>query len=532
MLHIRMSTISSERKSKRSTFSLPAIGTAFVIGLLEIVAGELETGVTRFVAVSVKTFVLTMGSCVGLQVALNTNIYDAWTGQYSGQCGAIDLNQQWWRIPLYLLCSASALGQYRFPIGSYWRGLIVQLAGYEVKYQMFQYLGPRHPHDFLDTGIYNIYLSVYWFFVCFTRGCCGSHVSIVLLLLLLSASPNICGAMAAVVAARLLSYFVDTVAYYYNARVLQRNKHMELSTFGKCMYSIAAGYVRLINFLGLGRQSSLRILKMRNKLEQQAEELRDPSHPRTEITLLPQEESALVEAIVGAEDINVWSLLMPAVYQLVPGSLIAKLWYNVIFPPLLEKKPYNFTINGEGYTFTDRFARTKADEVTYGLWVVSASLALGLLLGFTLVQVVEFVVTSALAPFVSLCSPSRVAQKEAEQEEDERERRRSRQQGVMHIETVDSDDNSQAGADDSPIVGGDKVVIPLASDANADENGKETSVRFQPLRTGTFLQPLVEGHGVEVGETSQSSKPTIVKMQMDENEKADLVSSYTDDYKV
>jgi hypothetical protein len=27
-------------------------GTAFVIGLLEIIAGELETGVTRFVAVS------------------------------------------------------------------------------------------------------------------------------------------------------------------------------------------------------------------------------------------------------------------------------------------------------------------------------------------------------------------------------------------------------------------------------------------------------------------------------------------------
>ena len=30
-------------------------GTAFVIGLLEIIAGELETGVTRFIAVSVKT---------------------------------------------------------------------------------------------------------------------------------------------------------------------------------------------------------------------------------------------------------------------------------------------------------------------------------------------------------------------------------------------------------------------------------------------------------------------------------------------
>ena len=35
-------------------------GTAFVIGLLEIIASELETGVTRFVAVSVKTFVLSL----------------------------------------------------------------------------------------------------------------------------------------------------------------------------------------------------------------------------------------------------------------------------------------------------------------------------------------------------------------------------------------------------------------------------------------------------------------------------------------
>ena len=33
-------------------------------------------------------------------------------------------------------------------------------------------------------------------------------------------------------------------------------------------------------------------------------------------------ESALVEAIVGAQDLSVWATLMPAVYQLVPGSMI------------------------------------------------------------------------------------------------------------------------------------------------------------------------------------------------------------------
>ena len=33
-----------------------------MLGLLEIIAGELETGVTRFIAVSVKTFVLCLGA--------------------------------------------------------------------------------------------------------------------------------------------------------------------------------------------------------------------------------------------------------------------------------------------------------------------------------------------------------------------------------------------------------------------------------------------------------------------------------------
>ena len=109
-------------------------GTAFVIGLLEIIAGELETGVTRFIAVSVKTFVLTLGSCIGLQIVLSKEVYEAWVAQ-DAHCGTIDLNNQWWRIPLYLLCSASALGQYRVPIVNYWRGLVVQLVGYEVQYR-------------------------------------------------------------------------------------------------------------------------------------------------------------------------------------------------------------------------------------------------------------------------------------------------------------------------------------------------------------------------------------------------------------
>eukprot|EP00934_Nitzschia_sp_Nitz4_P005266 Nitzschia sp. Nitz4//scaffold118_size93875//59066//59773//NITZ4_004792-RA/size93875-processed-gene-0.136-mRNA-1//-1//CDS//3329533736//5256//frame0 len=54
--------------------------TAFVIGILEIVVGELETGVTRFMAVAVKTFVLTMGAAYGMKLTLDDSL-DAWLDQ-------------------------------------------------------------------------------------------------------------------------------------------------------------------------------------------------------------------------------------------------------------------------------------------------------------------------------------------------------------------------------------------------------------------------------------------------------------------
>jgi len=56
-------------------------GTAFVIGILEIIAGELETGVTRFVAVSVKTFVLSLGASLGLSEYISNDhraVFASW----------------------------------------------------------------------------------------------------------------------------------------------------------------------------------------------------------------------------------------------------------------------------------------------------------------------------------------------------------------------------------------------------------------------------------------------------------------------
>ena len=191
-------------------------GTAFVLGILEIISGELETGVVRFMAVSVKTFVLTLGTTFGMQLTLENSL-DAWRDQ-NGNCGNIDLDVEWYRIPLYLLCSASALGQYRFPIKDYWRGLVVQLVGYEVQYQLMKELGKRHDKDFMDT-----------------------------------AASNVAGAVAAVVAASILSHIIDSLSYYYNARVLQRHTG-KYSAFGEFMYSLHVFYVRFSNMFGFGRK--------------------------------------------------------------------------------------------------------------------------------------------------------------------------------------------------------------------------------------------------------------------------------------
>ena len=72
-------------------------GTAFVIGLLEIIAGELETGVIRFLAVSVKTFVLSVMSAAGLTLVLGGEVYKVWlsSSDYnSDNCFNMDLGDQ------------------------------------------------------------------------------------------------------------------------------------------------------------------------------------------------------------------------------------------------------------------------------------------------------------------------------------------------------------------------------------------------------------------------------------------------------
>ena len=57
---------------------------------------------------------------------------------------------------------------------------------------------------------------------------------------------------------------------------------------------------------------------------------------------------------------------MPAVYQLVPGSMIAKLWFNSIFPPPVVET--DIMINGTNKTVTI-YAVDEANNIFSNLMV-------------------------------------------------------------------------------------------------------------------------------------------------------------------
>ena len=262
-------------------------GTAFVIGLLEIIAGELETGVTRFIAVSVKTFVLSLGAGIGLLISTSSGATDSWFDSQEQACEVYgDLSDRWWRIPLYLLCSISVLGQYRLPIVQYFRGLVVMLVAYEVQYKTSLLLSTMHDRDNLDTSV-----------------------------------SNILGAAAGVVSACFLSWILNQIKAFHTARLLQENEGKDTKV-GDFLFNFLNFFIRLSNSLGIGRESDFLKLEVGQKLKKQIRELKDPSNQRQEIDLLPKEENLILEAIVSSQELNVWSILMPALYQ-----LVSKLFY-------------------------------------------------------------------------------------------------------------------------------------------------------------------------------------------------------------
>jgi len=321
-------------------------GTAFVIGLLEIIAGELETGVTRFVAVSVKTFVLSLGASLGLMLSLSSGASGTWEQSENEHCNADFTKGQWWRIPIYLLCSVGVLGQYRLQIDRYWCALIVQLVAYEVQYQVFNGLAQGHTLDHLDT-----------------------------------ASSNIMGCAGGVISACVLSWVINISRKFYCARLLQNNKS-ENTRLTDFIFWFMRCSVRANSRLGINRKTEIQKLDMGKKLKDQHEELNDPSHPRDHIELQGEDEDLFLEITVGSQDINIWSILMPAVYQLVPGSVIARFWFQSIFPPTEEIE--------QGIEATLKVPMVSQESVFSNLMVISTSLALGLIFGFALVQSYSF----------------------------------------------------------------------------------------------------------------------------------------------
>jgi hypothetical protein len=150
------------------------------------------------------------------------------------------------------------------------------------------------------------------------------------------------------------------------------------------VFDMGAFYVRLTNVVGLGRKNDLAFLNMQDKLKREVRELNNPNDSREDIKLDTNEEQVLMGAIIGAEPLNVWALLMPTVYQMVPGSVIARLWFNSIFPPADDEA--RLTIEGTEYQYLSQTPDWEAEHVFQNLMVVATSLAIGLMLGMGIVK--------------------------------------------------------------------------------------------------------------------------------------------------
>lgn len=232
---------------------------------------------------------------------------------------------------MYLASCVGVLGQYRMPIDRYWLGMAVQLASYEAQYQVFHGMKEDYTNDNLDT-----------------------------------AASNIAGAAAGVFTAYILSWVINICRNFYIARLLANKK--STSGIANCVFAIMRCLVKCYACLHIGRESDILKLDMGERLSMRHNELNDPNHPLQRIDLDDKDSNLFLEAIVGAQEINIWSILMPAVYQLVPGSVIARFWFHSIFPP-------------------QEVTAGNQESVFSNLMVISTSLALGLIFGFACVQI-------------------------------------------------------------------------------------------------------------------------------------------------
>ena len=145
-----------------------------------------------------------------------------------------------------------------------------------------------------------------------------------------TAASNMVGAAAGVLIACVLCHTISRCRRFYGYRLIKKDGE-EHSKGYDCLFSFMRCLVKVYSRLGLNRTSDIQKLQMEQNITVQQKELHDPAHPRNRIDLDWDTENLFLETLVGAQDVNIWSILMPAVYQLVPGSIIAKLWYHSIF---------------------------------------------------------------------------------------------------------------------------------------------------------------------------------------------------------
>ena len=158
------------------------------------------------------------------------------------------------------------------------------LVAYEIQYSVFNGIAEDYTLDHLDT-----------------------------------AGSNIMGAASGVLSACVLSWFTNISRDFYSARLLQKDPSKNSSRIGNFIYQFMRCTVKAYGCLRIGRRSDILKLDLEKQLRTQQQELNDPAHPRSRINLPQKEEDLFLETIVGSQDINIWAILMPAVYQLVPG---------------------------------------------------------------------------------------------------------------------------------------------------------------------------------------------------------------------
>ena len=159
--------------------------------------------------------------------------------------------------------------------------------------------------------------------------------------------------------------------------------------------------------------------------------------------------------------------------------------YNIIFPP--PPTTVERLIPGTNLTVSDRYSSSSEEiEANYGLWVVSLSLALGLVLGNTVV--------SLFSTFLNaICGKHKYTGLSSSERASERRKDRFQQQGVMESDAdgeldpddVDEDEDDDGGQTDKKTdetiekdKGNSRIrTLPSVNEEYEEEKKEEAGMR-------------------------------------------------------